>query len=182
MPSILNLVSLNLFAKKLKKNDIAVYLGMIERPSDRSGHSLYCSFIYINSEGQIKSVYRKLMPTYEERLGWSIGDGNGLQVHNLGSFTIGGLNCWENWMPLPRSALYGLGEDLHVAVWPGSIHNTQDITRFIARESISFVLSVSGLMNRSDIMHEIPHADLFLKNCPDNLSNGRSCIVGPDGE
>lgn len=48
------------------------------------------------------------------------------------------------WMPLPRAALYAQGEDLHVAIWPGSVHNTQDITRFIAKESRSFVISVSG--------------------------------------
>ena len=165
-----------------KKNNIAVYLGIIERPNDRGGHSLYCSLVYINQEGKIKSVHRKLMPTYEERLVWSIGDGNGLQVHNLGPFTVGGLNCWENWMPLSRTALYGMGEDLHIAVWPGSIHNTQDITRFIARESRSFVLSVSGLMHKSNITSEIPFADLILKNSPDTLTNGGSCIAGPDGE
>lgn len=173
---------LSIVCEAAKKNNISIYLGIIERPSDRGGHSLYCSLVYINAKGQIESVHRKLMPTYEERLVWSIGDGNGLQVHKLGEFTIGGLNCWENWMPLSRTALYGLGEDLHVAVWPGSIHNTKDITRFIARESRSFVLSVSALMNRSDITSDIPHADLILKNSPDNLTNGGSCVAGPDGE
>lgn len=164
------------------KNRIAVYLGIIERPYDRGGHSLYCSLVYINQDGEIKSVHRKLMPTYEERLVWAIGDGNGLHVHKLGPFTLGGLNCWENWMPLPRTALYGMGEDLHVAVWPGSIHNTRDITRFIARESRSFVLSVSGVMNRTDITSGIPHAGIILTNSPDVLANGGSCIAGPDGE
>lgn len=173
---------LDSICKVAKKNKIAIYLGIIERPSDRGGHSLYCSLVYISDDGQIKSVHRKLMPTYEERLVWSIGDGNGLQVHKLEQFTVGGLNCWENWMPLTRTALYGLGEDLHVAVWPGSVHNTKDITRFIARESRSFVLSVSGLMNRSDIALEIPHSELILKNCPGILTNGGSCIAGPDGE
>ncbi len=165
-----------------RNNNIGIYLGIIERPTDRGGHSLYCSLVYINPHGQIESVHRKLMPTYEERLVWSIGDGNGLQVHKLGPFTLGGLNCWENWMPLPRTALYGMGEDLHVAVWPGNDHNTKDITRFIARESRSFVLSVSALMNRSDITADIPYADLILKNCPKILTNGGSCIAGPDGE
>ena len=99
-------------------------------------------------KARIKSVHRKLQPTYDERLTWSPGDGNGLQVHPLKQFTVGGLNCWENWMPLPRTALYGQGENLHVAVWPGSDHNTKDITRFIARESRSYVLSVSSLMSK----------------------------------
>ena len=91
------------------------------------------------------------MPTYEERLVWSPGDGHGLRTHRLGAFHVGGLNCWENWMPLSRAALYAQGEDLHVAVWPGGIHNTRDITRFIALESRSYVVSVSGLMRREDI-------------------------------
>ena len=165
-----------------KENKIAVYLGIIEKASDRGGHSLYCSLVYIDQLGEIKSVHRKLMPTYEERLVWAIGDGNGLQVHKLGPFTVGGLNCWENWMPLSRTALYSQGEDLHFAVWPGSIHNTDDITRFIAKESRSFVISVSGLMTKKEISQDIPHADLILKNCPDTLTNGGSCIAGPDGE
>lgn len=161
---------------------ISVYLGLIERPLNRGGHSLYCSLVYIDSNGEIRSVHRKLQPTYDERLTWSPGDGNGLQVHPLKKFTVGGLNCWENWMPLPRTALYGLGEDLHIAVWPGSDHNTRDITRFIARESRSFVISVSSLMNKNDFPDDTPYLDEILQDCPDVLANGGSCIAGPDGE
>ena len=117
---------LNQITDLCREKKLAVYLGLIERPLDRGGHSLYCSLVYIDAAGEIKSVHRKLQPTYDERLTWSPGDGNGLQVHPLKKFTVGGLNCWENWMPLPRTALYGLGEDLHIAVWPGSDHNTRD--------------------------------------------------------
>jgi len=168
--------------KLAKIHNIAIYLGVIERPVDRGGHSIYASLVYINEKGEIKSVHRKLQPTYDERLTWAPGDGNGLQVHPLKDFTVGGLNCWENWMPLPRAALYGLGENLHVAVWPGSDHNTKDITRFIARESRSFVISVSSLMSKSDFPKDIPHLDKILENTPDVLANGGSCIAGPDGE
>jgi nitrilase len=124
---------LNSICAAARERDIAVYLGCAERAADRGGHSIYCSLVYINRQGEIKSVHRKLMPTYEERLAWSIGDGNGLQVHELGAFSVGGLNCWENWMPLARTALYAQGENLHVAVWPGGLHNTQELTRHIAR-------------------------------------------------
>ncbi|MTE26412.1 MULTISPECIES: carbon-nitrogen hydrolase family protein [Winogradskyella] len=165
-----------------KKHKMAIYLGIMERPTDRGGHSIYASLVYINAKGDIKSVHRKLQPTYDERLTWSPGDGNGLQVHPLKAFTVGGLNCWENWMPLPRTALYGQGENLHIAVWPGSDHNTKDITRFIARESRSYVVSVSSLMSKSDFPDETPHLDAILKNAPDTLANGGSCIAGPDGE
>ncbi len=165
-----------------KEHHMAIYLGIIERAQNRGGHSIYASLVYINQEGIIKSVHRKLQPTYDERLTWAPGDGHGLQVHPLKNFTIGGLNCWENWMPLPRAALYGQGEDLHVAVWPGSDHNTKDITRFIARESRSFVISVSSLMQKSNFPKETPHFDKIIKAAPEILVNGGSCIAGPDGE
>lgn len=165
-----------------KEHGVAIYLGIMERPMDRGGHSIYASLVYINEKGEVKSVHRKLQPTYDERLTWAPGDGNGLKVHSLKAFTVGGLNCWENWMPLPRTALYGQGENLHIAVWPGSDHNTKDITRFIARESRSYVVSVSSLMTKSDFPPYTPHIDKILKNAPDSLANGGSCIAGPDGE
>ncbi len=173
---------LNEICQLAKENKMAIYLGMMERAKDRGGHSLYCSLVYINQGGEIKSVHRKLQPTYDERLTWAPGDGNGLQVHSLKQFTVGGLNCWENWMPLPRTALYGQGENLHVAVWPGGVHNTKDITRFIARESRSYVISVSALMQTSDFPKDTPHLDKILGKAPQVLANGGSCIAGPDGE
>lgn len=168
--------------KLAKNHEIAIYLGVIERPKDRGGHSLYASLVYINEKGKVRSVHRKLQPTYDERLTWSPGDGHGLQVHPLKQFTLGGLNCWENWMPLPRAALYGQGENLHIAVWPGSEHNTKDITRFIARESRSYVISVSSMMTIKDFPKATPHLDKILENAPKVLANGGSCIAGPDGE
>jgi nitrilase len=173
---------LDTICKAAKKNKIAVYLGAIERAGDRGGHSLYCALVYINTEGEIKSVHRKLQPTYEERLTWAPGDGNGLVTHNLESFTLGGLNCWENWMPLARTALYAQGENVHIAVWPGSKNNTEEITKFIAKESRSYVISVSSLMHKKDFPKETPHYNAIIKNAPDVLSNGGSCIAMPNGE
>lgn len=161
---------------------IAVYLGVMERAADRGGHSIYCSMVYINQSGSIGSVHRKLMPTYEERLVWAIGDGNGLRTHKLGEFTVGGLNCWENWLPLARASLYAQGEDLHVAIWPGNARNTEDITRFIARESRSFVVSVSGLMRKQDIARSLPHSDILLESADEIMANGGSCVASPTGE
>ena len=160
---------------------IAVMLGIIERPRDRGGHSVYCARVHIGADGLIASVHRKLMPTYEERLSWAPGDGHGLVVHEVGPFTVGGLNCYENWMPLSRAALYAQGENLHVALWPGNLHNTGDTTRFLAKESRSYVLAVSGLMRRSDVSADERIAG-FLERCPDVLGDGGSCIAGPDGK
>ena len=173
---------LNRLCEAATQHRIAVVLGCIERALDRGGHSIYASLIYIDSGGIIRSVHRKLVPTYEERLTWSPGDGHGLRVHSIGPFTLGGLNCWENWMPLARAALYGQGEDLHVAIWPGGIHNTNQITRFIAMEARSYVISASGFMRKTDFPPDTPHLEAILKECPDILVNGGSCIAGPDGE
>jgi len=173
---------LNEISALAKEKSIAVYLGTIERAHNRGGHSLYCSLVYINKQGIIKSVHRKLQPTYEERLTWSPGDGHGLRVHPLKNFTLGGLNCWENWMPLSRTALYAMGENVHIAVWPGAKRNTETITRFIAEEARSFVISVSGLMRTSDFPKDTPHLDKILANAPATLANGGSCIAGPNGQ
>lgn len=161
---------------------IAVYLGCIERAADRGGHSLYCSLVYIDPRGEIGSVHRKLTPTHEERLVWSPGDGHGLRTHPLGSFHVGGLNCWENWMLLSRAALYAQGEDLHIAVWPGSTRNTRDITRFVAMEGRSYVASVCGLMRREDLGAASEWRVQTAAAAPAVLADGGSCLAGPDGE
>ncbi len=164
-----------------KENNIAIYLGIIERPQDRSGHSLYCSLVYIDKAGVIQSVHRKLMPTYEERLSWSVGDGNGLKVHSLKPFTVGGLNCWENWMPLARASLYAQGEDLHIAVWPGGEHNTRNLTPVIAKESRAYVVSVSSVIKPSQAqIDDLPIPELSNLEKP-WIANGGSCVASPDG-
>ena len=173
---------LEALCKTARDHSIAVYLGCIERAPDRGGQSLYASLVYITPGGRIGSVHRKLCPTYEERLVWSAGDGHGLRVHDLPGFRVGGLNCWENWMPLPRAALYAQGENVHVAVWPGSVRNTQDITRFMAREARSYVLSVSSLMHADWLPETFPHAASVKQAAKGWMTDGGSCIASPDGE
>lgn len=173
---------LEILCDTCKTHNIAAIVGCIELGTDRGGHSVYCTLAYIDCDGRIKNTHRKLVPTYEERLSWSPGDGHGLRVQKLEAFTVGALNCWENWMPLSRTALYGQGEDLHVAIWPGGLHNTFDLTKFIAKEGRSYVISVSGILRKEDITDDIPHADLIRKNCKDIISNGGSCLASPTGE
>ena len=169
------------FLKLAREKRIMIIMGFIERAEDRGSHSLYCSLASISRDGVIQYVHRKVMPTYEERLYWATGDGFGLQVSKLESFTVGALNCWENWMPLIRSSLYAQGEDLHLALWPGNVRNTAEITRFIAQESRSFTVSVSGLLRRTDIGQSLPYADTILANSGEWLADGGSCLAGPDG-
>ena len=165
----------------LKASGMACYLGIIERPRDRTGHSLYCSYVYIDADGVIQSVHRKLQPTYEERLVWSPGDGHGLVTHRLGDFTVGGLNCWENWMPLARAALYAQGEDLHVMGWPGNERNTRDLTPVLAKEGRSYCISVSAIMRPADVRDDTPHAGDIRASLSEMPANGGSCVAAPDG-
>jgi nitrilase len=161
------------------KHGITVILGIAERPVDR-GQSIYCSRVIIEPKGHIHSVHRKLMPTYEERLSWAAGDGAGLRTCAVGEFTVGALNCWENWMPLARAALYGQGETLHVMLWPGDVKLTADLTRFVAREGRMFVMSSSAIIRPSDVPDSVPYRDRICGNA-EVFFNGGSCIAGPDG-
>lgn len=164
-----------------REQEMAVVLGVMERPAAR-GESVYCSAVYIDRSGCIANVHRKLMPTYEERLVWAQGDGHGLRTFALGRFTLGILNCWENWLPLARTALYAQGEDLHVSLWPGNPHNTRDLPRFIAKEARSYVVAISGLLRRDDIPDALPFAAELRAALPETLARGASCVAGPDGE
>lgn len=158
---------------------VFTYLGITER--SRSRGTVYATLVAIDPAAGIVSAHRKLMPTYEERLVWGTGDGHGLQVHDLGRARVGGLNCWENWVPLARHALYAQGMDLHVAAWPGAVRLTEDITRFIAREGRCFVLSASALLRPEDIPEDFPLYREALVDGEVSFYNGGSAIAGPDG-
>lgn len=166
-----------------RERRISVMLGVAEKAVDRAEHTIYCSRVFISGEektaGKILSVHRKLMPTYEERLAWGIGDGAGLQTHPVDQFVVGGLNCWENWLPLARASLYGQGETLHVMLWPGCLRLTNEITRFVAKEGRMFVISASGLIRNEDIPIDVPHRGTMLDE--NGIYDGGSCIAGPDG-
>ena len=85
-------------------------------------------------------------------------------------------------MPLARTSLYTQGENLHVAIWPGGLHNTKDITRFIAMEGRSYVISCSGIMKPDDVPADFPHRDLIVSHNEEYFANGGSCVADPDGE
>lgn len=165
-----------------RKNGIGVVLGVAERPAERGGNTLYCSCVTIGPTGEVWSVHRKLMPTYEERLVWGVGDGHGLRVHELHGFRLGSLNCWENWMPLARHALQAQGETLHCAIWPGSLANTQDITRFAAREGRSYLVSVAAPLRLQDLPEDLPGRESLGLDAHTWAHDGGSCVAGPDGE
>lgn len=160
---------------------VYVYLGVSERGRGPSGRgTVYCTLVAIDPEQGLVGAHRKLNPTHAERLVWGHGDGHGLRTHQVGPLRVGGLNCWENWMPLARHALYADGEELHVAAWPGSAAQTRDIARFVALEGRVFVVLASGLISADTVPADFPFYGL-IKDKPSGFYSGGSCIVAPDG-
>ena len=163
----------------VKDTGVFVYVGVVERSASRG--SVYCSLVAIDPAQGMVSVHRKLKPTFDERMVWADGDGAGLVSHQHQGVHLSGLNCWENWMPLARSAMYAAGTEIHFAVWPGAVGLTQDLTRFMAREGRIFVVSVGGVYSIDDIPEDFPLRDQMAASGP-TYFNGGTCIAGPDGE
>lgn len=169
---------LNAITKEATALGVAVYVGVVEK--SRSCGSVYASLVTIHPDKGVVNVHRKLKPTFHERLLWADGDAHGLQVHQWKDFMVGGLNCYENWQPLARQALYEQGEQLHVAAWPGDLDVTEKITQFIAMEGRVYVASVSGLLRSSDIPASFPLRK-YVTEGRDIINNGGSMIAAPDG-
>ncbi len=148
---------LRLVAEATAEHRVFTYLGIAERRAATARGSVYATLVAIDPDKGIVSAHRKVQPTYEERLAWAPGDGNGLRVHTFTgregeTARVGGLNCWENWLPQARLAMYAGGEDIHVSAWPGAVRLTADITRFIAREGRVFSLAAGTI----DLEHGHP--------------------------
>ena len=157
---------------------VFTYVGITERSASRG--TVYATLVAIDPELGIVSAHRKTMPTFEERMVWGIGDGHGLRVHDVGGVRVGGLNCWENWVPVVRHSLYAQGIDLHVAVWPGSVGLTKDITRFIAKEGRCFVLSAGALLRDTDVPDGFPLKGRSFSGA-EMVYDGGSAVAAPDG-
>lgn len=168
--------------KWAKELGVAVVMGINEKVSAGIGNgTIYNSLLTWNEKGELANHHRKLMPTHTERLLYGQGDGAGLQAVETSFGRIGGLICWEHWMPLTRQAMHNSGEYIHVAVWPNVHEMLQIATRAYAFEGRCFAVGVGQIMKVKDIPSELNLPD-ELKNKPDHLLlNGGSCIVGPDG-
>ena len=146
--------------------------------------STYCTLLTIGPDGEIWGRHRKLKPTWRERLVWADGDGKGLITHPTKIGRVGGLSCWENWLPLTRAALHQQEEILHVSTWPGKLELTKDISRFMALEGRSWVVCVSGTLRSSDWAHlsvdEFPVGEAMSQK--PIWQDGGSMIVNPKGE
>ena len=158
---------------------VFVYIGFVEKGA--SGGSVYASLAAIHPDKGVVGIHRKLKPTFHERLIWSDGDGEGLRVYDWHGFRVGALNCYENWLPLARHALYAEGEQLHVAAWPGDLNVTEHISQFIAMEGRVYVISASGILRTTDIPVSFPLRKQVVEG-RDVINGGGSMIVAPGGE
>lgn len=166
----------------IKDLGLTVVMGINEKVSSGPGNgSIYNSLITWNKEGEIANHHRKLMPTHTERLLYAQGDGKGLQAVATEFGRVGGLICWEHWMPLTRQTMHNSGEQIHVAVWPKVHEMLQIATRSYAFEGRCFAVGVGQIMRVKDIPQEL-NLPPKLASKPDHmLLNGGSCVVGPDG-
>jgi nitrilase len=160
---------------------VFTYLGTSERGVLDGRGTVWCTLLAIDPQRGVVGAHRKLVPTHDERLVWGRGDGAGLRAHPVGEWRVSGLNCWENWMPQARAALYADGTDLHVGVWPGSSTLTESVTRFIAMEGRIWSMAVSGMARLDDVPTDFPLHEALSALSEDLPFDGGSGIVAPDG-
>lgn len=158
-------------------------MGINEKVTSGPGNgTIYNSLLTWNERGELANHHRKLMPTHTERLLYGQGDGAGLKAVDTAVGRVGGLICWEHWMPLTRQTMHNSGEHIHIAVWPKVHEMLQIATRSYAFEGRCFAVGVGQIMRVKDIPTELTLPDA-LKDKPEQmLLNGGSCIVGPDGQ
>jgi nitrilase len=151
-------------------------VGVIER----DGGTLYCAVLFFGPDGGLLGKHRKLMPTGMERLVWGCGDGSTLPVFDTAIGKLGAVICWENYMPLLRTAMYAKGVELYCAPTADDRETWLATVRHIALEGRCFVLSACQYLRRSDCP-----ADYACAQGDDPaavLMRGGSCVVGPLGQ
>jgi nitrilase len=159
--------------------DVAKQLGIVLAVgvNELDGATLYNALLVFAPDGELVLRHRKLMPTNHERMVWGLGDGSGLETIQTGLGRVGGLICWENFMPLARAALYESGIDIYLAPTADDTESWHDSIRHIAREARAFVLSCCVYQRASSYPDDVAIAE-----GPDLLGRGGSAIVAPNGE
>ncbi len=165
-----------------KKLGMVIVMGINEKVGTGKGNgSIYNSLLTFSPEGHIANHHRKLVPTYTEKLVWAHGDGNGLKSVQTDFGRIGGLICWEHWMPQARQAMHESGEDIHLAVWPW-VHDVHQLaSRHYAFEGRCFVIAAGQVLRAGDLPPECVLPESFSDDPQKFLLRGGSCIFGPDG-
>jgi nitrilase len=160
---------------------IACITGSNERGRRVGRGTVYCTLLTIEPDHGLRRAHRKLMPTYDERLCWGIGDARDLSACQIGAAMVGGLNCWESWMPLARFALYRSGADVLVNLWPGNPVVLRDAARLAALEGRVWSVAASGVLSLADVPDDFEFKADLAKDGVDIIFQGGSMIIAPDG-
>ena len=161
-----------------REHGVWLVVGVNEADPERSG-TLYNSLLYYSPEGELALHHRKLVPTNHERLVWGQGDGRGLRAIETPLGRLGGLICWENYMPLARFALYESGVEIYIASTADDGDSWQATLKHIALESRAFVIAPCHFQRASSYPDDFPLQALLEGR--DLLGRGGSAILGPDG-
>lgn len=157
-----------------------VVMGIIERADHGSQGTLYGTTLYFGPDGTLLGRHRKLKPTASERLIWGEGDGSTLTAITTPFGVVGGLICWENYMPLARAAMYDKGISIYVAPTADARDSWQATLQHIACEGRCFVLGANQYVTKSEYPEDLACVD-DLRELPDELCRGGSAIVDPLG-
>jgi nitrilase len=160
------------------RHGVWLVTGVTEIDPERPG-TLFNTLLYHAPDGRLALRHRKLVPTNHERLIWGQGDGGGLRALPTELGRIGGLICWENYMPLARFALYESGVEIYVASTADDGDLWQSTIVHIARESRAFVIAPSHYQRASSYPDDFPLRELLEGH--DVVGRGGSAILGPDG-
>jgi nitrilase len=156
-------------------------VGVIERDGRSSRGTLYCTLLYFGPDGRLLGKHRKLKPTAAERLIWGEGDGSTLTVLDTDLGRLGGLICWENYMPLARMALYGKGVEIYLAPTADARDTWQATLRHIACEGRCFVLGCNQFVTKDMYPPDLVGIE-ELADQPEVVCRGGSAIISPLGE
>lgn len=171
----------NKIGEAARKAQAYVAVGVVERDTESSQGTLYCTLLYFGPDGEVLGKHRKLKPTASERLIWGEGDGSTMPVINTGTARIGGLICWENYMPLARMAMYQKGVEIYLAPTADQREGWQATLKHIALEGRCFVLGCNQFMTKSMYPADLVE-DENLSSLPEILCRGGSAIVSPSAE
>ena len=161
-----------------REHELWLVTGVTERDPAHPG-TLYNTLLFHGPDGELALKHRKLVPTNHERLVWGPGDGGGLEAVETPYGRLGGLICWENYMPLARFALYESGVELYVASTADDSEAWQATLVHIAREARAFVISPSHFQRAASYPDDFPLSRLL--EGVDVIGRGGSAILGPDG-
>ncbi len=174
--------ALDVLTSTARRTNMTVVMGIDEL----AGSTVYNSIVYLGPAGEVLGVHRKLMSTGGERLVWGQGDGSGLVTVDSPLGRIGGLICWENYMPLARAAIYASGIDVYVAPTWDSSDEWVPTLRHIAKEGRCYVVGTNTSLRESDVRAAMLAAGLdadLVGLYPDDtwINRGNACIVDPFG-